>query len=229
MGEFSTTEVARLIDVTCVQATHVVSEIDKLADAVRKYRFEAVFVMPCYTKLLKDKLADVEDVAIGAPVGFPSGAETTLMKLKQLDEMLEIGVDEIDMVINIGQFKSGNFRYVQDEISSIVRGSEGRVVKCIIEACYLSDKEILDASKIVRDAGAAFVKTGTGWGSSPATVGMIKLIKSAIGVDIKIKAAGGIRSFDTMKEMMDAGCDRFGIGLDNAVKIMEFLRKRANS
>jgi deoxyribose-phosphate aldolase len=88
---------------------------------------------------------------------------------------------------------------------------------------------IADASKFVRDAGAAFEKTGTGWVPSPATAATIKLIKSAIGSDIKIKAAGGIRSFDTMKEMLDAGCDRFGIGLENAVKIMELIRKQTDS
>lgn len=165
---------------------------------------------------------------VGGVVGFPSGADTTFVKVADAKEMIAYGVDELDMVINVGALKSGEYDLVRDDIKAVVEAANGRPVKSILEICYLTDDEIARGAEIAVEAGVTYVKTGTGWGPRPTTVDTIRLIKSTIGNAALIKAAGGIRTLDTLLEMMDAGCSRFGIGINSALKIVEEAYERAS-
>lgn len=212
---------ARKIDISAVRTDVTLEELSRLAETARKYKFICAFAMPCFTRRLIDLLKDTPEVAVGGVVGFPSGAETTATKVHIANEMKELGCGELDMVINVGALKSGEYGLVRDDISAVVKAAEGLPVKSILEICYLTDEEIAIASKIAVEAGVTFVKTGTGWGPKPTTVETIRIIRNAIGDAAKIKAAGGVRDLDTMLAMMDAGCDRFGISAASCIKIME--------
>ena len=219
-------KVSRIIDISGVRTDVTLYEIDKIVEAAKKYRFVCTFAMPCFTQVLIEKLKDDKDIMVGGVVGFPSGADTTSIKIAQAKEMVAVGCDEIDMVINVGALKSGKFDLVSEDIKAVIEASSGKPVKSILEIAYLDDYEIAKGSEIAVKAGVTFVKTGTGWGPKPTTVDTIKLIKSVVGDDAKIKAAGGVRSLDTLIEMVDAGCDRFGIGLTSAINIVEEAYKR---
>jgi len=211
----------RLIDVSCVRTDVTVGEIDKMAELADKHKFICCFAMPCYTELLAGKLRGVRGVMLGGVVGFPSGADTTVMKVRTVKQMRGYGCAELDMVIQVGALKSGMSGFVYNDIRAVVEAAEGLPVKTILEVAYLTDDEITEASEIAVKAGAAFIKTGTGWAGKPTTVDHIKLIKRTIGDSAGIKAAGGVRDLDTVRSMLDEGCTRFGIGVKSAVSIME--------
>ncbi len=154
-------------------------------------------------------------------MSFPSGCDTTENKVFQAKQLLKMGCDELDMVINIAQLKSRNYEFVFEDIRAVVDAAGKAPVKAIIEAVLLTDEEIIKASQIAEEAGVSYVKTGTGWCAEPTNVNHVKLIKSAIQEHTKIKAAGGIRNLDTLIEMKKAGCDRFGIGTGAAINIIE--------
>lgn len=211
---------AKMIDISGVQANVTLDEIDKIVATAIKYHFICAFAMPCFTSLLSKKLEEYPEILIGGVVSFPSGAETTSIKIYQAQEMIRNGADELDMVINIGAMKSKKYDLVFDDICAVVEVAEGKPVKSIIEASYLTDYEIAKASEIAVKAGVEYVKTGTGW-AKPTTIEMIKIIKNTIGDSAKIKAAGGIRKLDTILKMIDAGCSRFGLGCQTALDIMK--------
>ncbi len=226
--KFDLKNVGRVIDISAVRADVTIGELEDLVTAAKKYRFIAAFAMPCFTEYLVNALKDEDYIMACGVVGFPSGADLTSTKIQNAKEMMALGCDELDMVINIGALKSGIYDAVYNDIKAVVNtaGEKGIGVKSIIEQCYLTDDEIKKASEIAVRAGVAYVKTGTGWGPKPTTVNTIKIIKSTIGDAAKIKAAGGVRSLDTLLEMMDAGCNRFGIGLKSAIAIMEEAQGR---
>jgi len=209
----------RMIDISAVRTDVTLDELELVIDLAIKNNLICAFAMPCFTHILVDRLSEYKDILVGGVVSFPSGAETTEMKVKQAKEMVSLGVNELDMVINVGAMKSKMFDYVHDDIKAVVDAASGKPVKSILEISYLSDYEIAKASEIAVKAGVTFVKTGTGWGSKPTTVETIKIIKKAIGDSAKIKAAGGVRDLETMKAMIDEGCTRFGIGLHTVKKI----------
>lgn len=211
----------RMIDISAVRTDVVLEEIDTVVDLAIKYNLICVFAMPCFTDILVEKLAPYENILVGGVIGFPSGADSTKVKVKQTEELLEVGVDEIDMVINVGAMKSGMYDMVFEDIKAVVEAADGKPVKSILETSYLTDEEIAKASKIAVKAGVTFVKTGTGWGPKPTTVETIKIIKKAIGDSAQIKAAGGVRDIETMEEMIKEGCTRFGIGMNTVKKIFE--------
>ncbi len=199
-----------------------IKELDKIIMAAKHYRFICVYALPYFTPYMIDHLKDEPDIQVGGTVGFPSGADTTSIKVQSAKEQITMGVGELDMVINIGAAKSGRFDLVENDIRAVVDAAEGKYpVKSILEICYLSDDEIRYAAEAAVRAGVTYVKTGTGWGNKPTTVDTIKLIKSTIGNAAKIKAAGGVHSLDAMLQMMDEGCDRFGIGLRSIMSIMK--------
>jgi len=134
--------------------------------------------------------------------------------------LLAMGCDELDMVINVGQLKSGNHDTVYQDIRAVVKAAGEVPVKSILEIAYLTDQEIMAGSKIAADAGVTFVKTGTGWADKPTTVRTIELIRQAIGERALIKAAGGVRTLGDLEAMYDAGCGRFGISAASALKIL---------
>ena len=213
-------ELARWMDITLVTNMNTVSEINELIAAAKKYRCACVFIMPCYLNYTAKELSDCLDVNIGGVMGFPFGMDFTEIKVQQTRMNNALGADELDMVINLGLLLSEEYKRVKDDIKSCVDVSEGRPVKCIIETPLLSDEYIKKASEIVAQAGASYVKTSTGF-FAPTKVDHVKTIKSVVGDDVLIKAAGGIRTKEAMEEFISAGADRFGIGLKSAIKIFE--------
>ncbi len=174
-----------------------------------------------------DRLRDTPDTVVTGVVSFPSGAETAKMKALAAKDLISMGCRELDMVMNVAAFKSGRYDYVRDDIRAVVEAADGIPVKTILEIAYLSDEEIARAATLAVEAGTAYVKTGTGWASKPTTVETIRIIRKAIGDSAKIKAAGGVRSFDILLEMLEAGCDRFGVGVRSAAGIFEEAYQRA--
>lgn len=218
--------IARRVDISAVRTDVTMGELDQIVSAAKHYKFICAFAMPCFTKKLVEMLADEPLVRVGGTVGFPSGADTTTMKIANAKEQMAVGVDELDMVINVGALKSGMYDVVENDIRAIVETGNGLPVKSILEIAYLTNDEICKGSEIAVKAGVTYVKTGTGWANRPTTVNTIKLIKKTIGDDALIKAAGGVRTLDTMLEMIHEGCDRFGIGLKSIMSIMKEVDAR---
>lgn len=214
-------ELARMIDLSAVRAEVDVAEVHRLADAAKAYRCVCAFVLPSHLSELASMLADTPDVGVGAVVGFPSGAHSTSMKAAEAREQRAQGATELDMVINVGMLRSGRDRYVEDDIRAVVEAADGMPVKVILEAHYLTDEEIVRGCRLAVHAGASFVKTGTGWAPSGATLHNVALMKSAVGNSAQVKAAGGVRDLATVAAMIGLGVTRFGLGLRSGIGIIE--------
>ena len=228
MRKIDLRQIGRIMDVSAVRTDVDFHEINQMIEIVRKYHCICASPMPWATRYTVEQLSDMEDAVVTGVVGFPSGADTTFIKVATAKEMLAVGCRELDMVINVSALKAGKYQVVENDIRAVVESANDIPVKTIIEICYLSDDEIRRASELAVKAGAAFVKTGTGWGPRPTTVETIRLIRKTIGSAAKIKAAGGIRDLDTMLQMVEAGCDRFGIGVRSASAIIEEAARRAD-
>jgi deoxyribose-phosphate aldolase len=212
--------IARLIDISAVQAPHGEAEITKLVRAAKEYDFIAVHVLPCWVPWLKGLLADRPDIMIGAPVGFPGGGHRTEIKVAEAQMLVADGVHEMDMMLNVGKLRSGERDYCEQEVRSVVRAAGSVPVKVILEVHYLSRDQLKTACEICISAGAAFVKTATGWAPSGATLEIVDFITSFVGSSIKVKAAGGVRTLDTLVKMYRMGVSRFGINLTSSVEIV---------
>jgi deoxyribose-phosphate aldolase len=213
-------EIARMVDLSAVRADSDDEDVQALARMARRYNCACASTLPSLTPLLVDMLEGEQSVRIGGNVGFPSGGTTTMMKVAEAQELLRMGCGELDMVINIGMLSSARDGYVLDDIRAVVTAAGPVPVKAILECHYLSEDEIRRACEFCIKAGAAFVKTSTGWASTGATLENIALIKSCVGDDIGIKAAGGIRSLETIRAMYRLGARRFGLGLRSAPLIL---------
>ena len=213
-------EIARMVDLSAVRADSDEHEVRTLAQMAAQYGCACASTLPSHTPLLVELLSAEPAVRIGGNVGFPAGGTTTAMKALEARELLRMGCGELDMVINIGMLRSGHDAYVLDDIRAIVDAAAGAPVKAILECHYLSEDQIRRACELCIEAGAAFVKTGTGWAPTGATLENIVLIKSCVGDAIGIKAAGGIRSLETIRAMYRLGARRFGIGLRSAPLIL---------
>ncbi len=215
----------KYFDHTLLKADAVPSQIEELCDEAARYQFYSVCVNSCYVKLCSE-LLDGSPVKIAAVVGFPLGACTTAAKAFETEEACRDGAKEIDMVINVGALKSGNFDFVRSDIKAVVEAAAkyDAIVKVIIETCLLTDKEKAAACKLSEEAGAAFVKTSTGFSTGGATKEDVALMKAAVGDRLMVKASGGIRDYDTAMEMIEAGADR--LGASASVKIMEAAEKQ---
>ena len=209
----------RMLDISAVRADSGEEEVRRVAEVAAKYNCICAFAMPNYTEFLGE-LIKGSGTLLGGTAGFPSGADTTAMKIACAKEMVRFGCDELDMVIAIGALKSGKYDYVLDEIKALREIAEKRTFKAIIEVSLLTNDEIMRASELAVRGGVDFVKSGTGW-QGATTVDHIKLMKRTVGNEACIKAAGGVRDLATIDEMIGAGCTRFGIGVSSAVKIME--------
>ena len=200
---------AKYIDYTLLKATATPADIEKLCQEARQYGFFSVCVNSSYVPLAAQLLKGT-DVKVCTVVGFPLGAMSTQGKLYETSTALAEGADEIDMVINLGLFLSGQTAKVLDEIALLKQETADKVLKVIIETCYLNDDQKRLVSQICVDAGADFVKTSTGFGTGGATLADVQLIKEVVGDRAKIKASGGIRNRETALQYIDLGVSRIG-------------------
>ncbi len=215
-------DAAKLIDISAVRTHHSLQDIREMVDIALRYRFINVHTLPCWTKTVSEMLKGNEDVRVGAPVGFPGGGHKTKVKLLEAEQLIEDGVQEMDIVMNVGRFKNKEFSFVCDELQQVVRLAPKEVLtKVIIELNCLEDSELEDVCRIVIDSGADFLKTGTGWVPGDANVARIATIKDLTRGQIQVKAAGGIRTRDEFDALLALGVERFGINIASALTIVE--------
>ncbi len=220
-GKWSPTELARHIDISCVQAFHTRDEIDQLVEAAKKYRFVSVFTLPVFSSYVVRKLQGEPDIQAGGVISFPGGGDTTGQKCRQARELREMGCGELDMVMNLAAFKSGEYTLAAEDIMAVTESAKDIPVKVIIETPYLTDMEIRKAVDICIMSGAAYVKSSTGWHTEKTKLEQIQIMSSQAAGRILLKAAGGIRSLDMIWDMKQVGCSRFGLGLSSACRIMK--------
>ena len=199
----------KYIDHTILKATASSADVQKLCEEAIEYEFYSVCVNGCYVADAKHLLQGT-DVKVAAVVGFPLGAMTTAAKVFEAKEAVENGASEIDMVINIAKLKDGEFEFVENEIRQIKEAIGDNVLKVIIETCYLTDEEKVKACELSLAAQADFVKTSTGFGTGGATYEDVKLMKSVVGDNAKVKASGGVRDKETAQKYVDLGAERLG-------------------
>lgn len=199
----------KYIDHTILKATASSADVQKLCEEAIEHEFYSVCVNGCYVADAKYLLQGT-DVKVAAVVGFPLGAMTTAAKVFEAREAIENGASEIDMVINVAKLKDGEFDYVENEIRLIKEAIGDNVLKVIIETCYLTDEEKVKACELSLVAKADFVKTSTGFGTGGATYEDVKLMKSVVGDNAKVKASGGVRDKETAQKYVDLGAERLG-------------------
>jgi deoxyribose-phosphate aldolase len=212
------TAINKYIDHTLLKATATENDIIKLCKEAIEYQFYAVCVNSCYVKLAKRELG-ISKVEICSVVGFPLGATDTSSKVYETKQALADGADEIDMVMNIGLFKSGQYEEVLEEIRKIKSETGNKILKVILETCYITNSEITHACELAVQAGADFVKTSTGFGSEGATKEAVNIMKDAVNNKCKIKASGGIRDKATALKYIKLGVSR--IGTSSGITIMQ--------
>lgn len=205
-------------DSTLLKAISTKEDIEKLCSDARKYKFKAVCINPCYVSLAKELLKD-SDVKVCTVIGFPLGANTTYIKKEEVVDAINNGADEVDMVINVGALKDKNYSYVENEIKELREASRDKVLKVIIETCYLEEDEIKKMTEICNETKVDFIKTSTGFGTRGASIEDIEIINKYKNKDLKIKASGGIREKKDAEKYIELGVSR--IGTSNAVKMME--------
>lgn len=216
-------ELNKYIDHTLLKPEATKEQITKLCQEARQYDFASVCVNTCYVPLAKQLLAG-SDVKVCCVVGFPLGAMDTVSKAFEAKTAVENGAQEVDMVINIGALKDKDYDYVSKDIAAVVEASKPAIVKVIIEACLLTDEEKVEACKCSMNAKAEFVKTSTGFSTHGATPEDVALMKKTVGNVCKVKAAGGVRSYDDAMKMIEAGADR--LGCSAGIKVMEEAKAR---
>ena len=214
-------EIAQMIDISCVRTTSSKADIEEMVAAARRYGFGQVSVNQCFIPYTRQLLKGSLNIHIVGNVSFPSGSDSTSLKVAQAKEILAAGCDEIDMVMNIGKLRSKELGEVEADVRAVVETAHPVPVKVIIEVMYLTREETEQACGICVRSGAAFVKTGTGWADRGTTLEDVRLVKSFVGDRIKIKASGGIRDLDMLAQMYQAGARRFGVNLKSALKIIE--------
>lgn len=224
---FTREQAAKMMDFSAVRAESNMDDIQFMVDKAIEYKPIAVFALPGWTNVLKEKLRDHPEIGIGGVVSFPSGGDTTESKVFQAEELIKAGCSELDMVINIGKLRSGLYDEVEQDIHAVIQAAGGKPVKVIFECTHLSDEQIRRACRLCIDARASYVKTGTGWAECTQIADYISIMKSCVGDKIKIKAAGGIRDLDTFVDLYNRGARRFGVGVKSAITILQAMEKRS--
>ena len=209
------TYILKHVDHTLLAATATWSEIDKLCKEAVMYETASVCIPPCYIKRVRNAYPELNICSV---VGFPLGYETLAEKALAVQAAVEDNVNEIDMVINLTDVKNGDFGFIKTEIQVLRQIVGNRILKVIIETCYLTEDEKIKLCEIITEAEADYIKTSTGMGTAGATIEDIRLFKKHIGPNIKMKAAGGIRTRDDMVAFLNEGCER--LGTSSAVKII---------
>lgn len=216
------TNIAFLIDHTNLKPDARACDIEKLCREAREYGFASVCVNPCNVRYAVELLAGAK-TKVCCVVGFPLGASSTESKVFEATLAVKDGASEIDMVMNVGWLRDGRYDDVRNDIAAVVESVPGIVVKVILETCLLEKSEIVMACRIAKDAGAAFVKTSTGFSSGGATVEDVALMRQTVGPEMGVKASGGIRSKEDVEAMIEAGADR--LGTSRSVEICDFNSK----
>ena len=210
--EISASQISGMIDLSAVQAYDGEDEVRALVGLAQKYKCKIITLLPSQTPFAVELLRETPEIGTSGNVGFPAGGSTTKSKVFEAIELIQMGCVELDMVLNTGMLISGAYQNVLEDIKVVVDVSHETPVKVILECHYLSDDLIRKGCDLCLEAGAAFVKTGTGWAPTGATLHNISLMKSVVGDKIGIKASGGIRSLDTVIDMYRFGASRFGLG-----------------
>lgn len=214
-------ELARHMDISCVQAFHTRKEIDRMIEIAKEERLACVFALPAFTEHVVNRLKNDGDIHAGGVVSFPAGGDTISSKGRQAYELREMGCQEIDMVMNLTAFLGGEHQYVVEDIRSVIENAGGIPIKVIVEAPNLTEIQLRKAVDLCILSGADFIKTSTGWYEKPTLLEHIQIMNSQAKGSIKIKAAGGIRSWDTIISMKNEGCERFGIGLKTSLSLFD--------
>lgn len=211
-------QLANMIDHTNLKAFADDAAFEKLCDEAKKYNFKMVAINPAQTVRCKKKL-EGSPVHVGAAIGFPLGQTTLECKIFETKDAIEKGADEIDYVINVAELKNKNYDYIKKEMEEIVKicREVGKTSKVIFENCYLTDDEKRKVAEIAKEVKPDFIKTSTGFGTGGATVEDVKLMKSVVGDEVKVKAAGGIRDLKTALAMIEAGAERLGTSAGVAI------------
>lgn len=212
--------IARIIDHTLLRPEATAADIRNVCQEAIKYNFASVCVNPYWVPLVASELAGSE-VKVCTVVGFPLGANATAIKVGETENAIRAGAQEIDMVVNIGELRGGNYDAVKQDIQAVVNAAHqgGAMVKVILETALLDDNQKTVASTLAKLAGAEFVKTSTGFAAHGATVHDVELMRKAVGAEMGVKASGGIRTLEDLQKMVAAGATR--IGASASVKIVE--------
>ena len=211
--------IAKLIDHTVLKPQTTRKQVETLCREAAHYGFASVCVNPCWVSLCAELLRD-SGVAVCTVIGFPLGANTSAVKAFEAAEAIRQGAAEVDMVLNIGALKDGDYELVREDIGAVVAAAEGKaLVKVILETCLLTEEEKRVACRLCKEMGADFVKTSTGFSTGGATVEDIALMRAAVGEELGVKASGGIRNYAVAKAMVEAGASR--IGASAGVQIVE--------
>ena len=213
-------EIAKMMDISAVQAQSTREDIDAVCALAKEFGVAAVFCLPAHVPYMRERLGEGTGVKLASVSGFPGGAETTRIKAETARELVGFGCDEVDMVNNVAWLKAGDRASYVDDVRAVVAAAEGRPVKVILECHWLTDEEIVRACNWCVEAGASWVKTGTGWAPTGATVERIALMHQAVAGRCQVKAAGGIRSLETLQALYAAGARRFGVGVGSARTIL---------
>lgn len=210
-------EIIAHVDHTYLKQTATWAEIQQICDEALTYHAATVMVPSCFIPRIKEKYGDA--LKIATVVGFPNGNCNTAAKIAETAQALAGGASEIDMVINIGMLKAGEKDYVTQEIRALKRVCGNRILKVIVETCFLTDEEKIAACHCVTEGGADIIKTSTGFGTAGAKLEDIELFKKHIGSGVEMKAAGGIHTREEMEAFLQAGCTR--LGASAAVKVLK--------
>lgn len=208
-------QIIALVDHTLLKAVSSWPEIKKLCEEALEYHTASVCIPPCFIKRVHESFPNLNICTV---IGFPLGYNTSEVKLYETKKALEDGANEIDMVINLGLVKEGRFNEVTKEIALLKEACKDKILKVIVETCYLTKEEKIQVCKCVNDAKADYIKTSTGFGSAGATAEDVILFKENIDPSVKIKAAGGIKTLDDINNLVDAGASR--LGSSSAIKLL---------
>lgn len=210
-------EILRHIDHTLLKATCSWEEIQELCEEAIRHQTASICIPPSYIRRVADKYGG--SINICTVIGFPLGYHATEVKACEAEKAIRDGAREIDMVVNLGDVKNGDFDAVTREIRLIKEKAGAHILKVIIETCYLTKEEKIKLCRCVTDGGADYIKTSTGFGTGGAVIEDILLFKDQIGPDVKIKAAGGVKTREDMELFIREGCDR--IGTSSALRLLE--------
>jgi deoxyribose-phosphate aldolase len=217
-------QLAKTIDHSLLKPEMTEAEVIAGCELARAYHVASVCVKPCHVALAAGLLKG-SDVAVGTVIGFPHGSSTTAIKAAEARQAIADGAVELDMVINIGELRSGHADYVKEDIRAVVEAAKGQaLVKVILENAYLTDEEKALACRLVEAAGADFVKTSTGFAPSGATIEDLRLMRASVGPRVQVKAAGGVRTLDAILAVIDTGTTR--VGATATAAILDEFKKR---